>query len=42
MNSTQHVLILGGGTGGTIIANRLRRTLPASVEKAAGGQIIFT
>ena len=32
MNDTQHVLILGGGTGGTITANRLRRTLPASVD----------
>jgi sulfide:quinone oxidoreductase len=24
----RHVLILGGGTGGTIAANRLRRSLP--------------
>ena len=26
----QHVVILGGGTGGTLAANRLRRMLPAS------------
>jgi sulfide:quinone oxidoreductase len=30
MNDRRHVLILGGGTGGTITANRLRRMLPAS------------
>jgi len=32
MNNTQHVLILGGGTGGTITANRLRRMLPSSID----------
>jgi sulfide:quinone oxidoreductase len=32
MNSAQRVVILGGGTGGTIAANRLRRSLPRSVE----------
>ena len=32
MNNTTHVLILGGGTGGTITANRLRRMLPPSVD----------
>ncbi|MFZ0919911.1 MAG: FAD/NAD(P)-binding oxidoreductase [Candidatus Dormiibacterota bacterium] len=32
MNARRHVMILGGGTGGTITANRLRRSLPASVD----------
>ena len=32
MSDKQQVLILGGGTGGTITANRLRRMLPAAVE----------
>jgi sulfide:quinone oxidoreductase len=32
MNSAQRVVILGGGTGGTIAANRLRRSLSRSVE----------
>ena len=27
---TDHIVILGGGTGGTLAANRLRRALPAS------------
>jgi NADH dehydrogenase FAD-containing subunit len=39
MARRNHVLILGGGTGGTITANRPRRMLPWST---AGGQIIFT
>ncbi len=30
MAERQHVLILGGGTGGTVTANRLRRMLPDS------------
>src|SRR5207302_11163123 len=30
MTDRQRVLILGGGTGGTITANRLRRLLPAA------------
>jgi len=32
MADRRHVLILGGGTGGTIAANRLRRLLPNSVD----------
>ena len=32
MTDQKHVLILGGGTGGTITANRLRRMLPHSVD----------
>ncbi|MGA7987433.1 MAG: FAD/NAD(P)-binding oxidoreductase [Candidatus Dormiibacterota bacterium] len=32
MHDTRQVLILGGGTGGTITANRLRKLLPATVE----------
>ena len=32
MIGVKHVLILGGGTGGTITANRLRRMLPRSVD----------
>ena len=32
MADRRHVLILGGGTGGTIAANRLRRMLPRSVD----------
>jgi sulfide:quinone oxidoreductase len=32
MNDQKHVLILGGGTGGTITANRLRRVLPRSTD----------
>lgn len=32
MSTTRHVLILGGGTGGTITANRLRRMLPSSID----------
>lgn len=32
MNDQKHVLILGGGTGGTITANRLRRMLPRSTD----------
>jgi sulfide:quinone oxidoreductase len=32
MIGVKHVLILGGGTGGTITANRLRRMLPHSVD----------
>ncbi len=32
MADRRHVLILGGGTGGTIAANRLRRLLPHSVD----------
>ena len=32
MNDQEHVLILGGGTGGTITANRLRRVLPRSTD----------
>jgi NADH dehydrogenase FAD-containing subunit len=31
MNDRRHVMILGGGTGGAITANRLRRMLPTSV-----------
>ena len=45
----KRIFVLGGGTGGTLAANRLRRMFSsngASVgefhEKAAGGQIIFT
>jgi sulfide:quinone oxidoreductase len=32
MNHRKHVLILGGGTGGTITANRLRRMLSSSID----------
>jgi sulfide:quinone oxidoreductase len=32
MTDPRRVLILGGGTGGTITANRLRRMLPSSVD----------
>lgn len=32
MTDRRHVLILGGGTGGTIAANRLRRMLPATTD----------
>ena len=32
MSGHQHVLILGGGTGGTLTANRLRRMLPRSID----------
>lgn len=32
MSAPRHVMILGGGTGGTITANRLRRTLPESMD----------
>src|SRR5579864_3231929 len=32
MIGAKHVLILGGGTGGTITANRLRRMLPMSID----------
>ena len=32
MSAPRHVMILGGGTGGTITANRLRRTLPESID----------
>jgi sulfide:quinone oxidoreductase len=32
MIGEKHVVILGGGTGGTITANRLRRMLPHSVD----------
>lgn len=32
MSRSKHVLILGGGTGGTITANRLRRMLPSSID----------
>jgi sulfide:quinone oxidoreductase len=32
MPDQKHVLILGGGTGGTITPNRLRRMLPHSVD----------
>ena len=32
MSDIQRVLILGGGTGGTITANRLRRMLPRATE----------
>jgi sulfide:quinone oxidoreductase len=32
MTDHRRVLILGGGTGGTITANRLRRMLPSSVD----------
>ncbi|HVC43047.1 MAG TPA: FAD/NAD(P)-binding oxidoreductase [Candidatus Saccharimonadales bacterium] len=32
MSARRHVMILGGGTGGTITANRLRRTLPESID----------
>jgi sulfide:quinone oxidoreductase len=32
MSDQKHVLILGGGTGGTITANRLRRMLPRSTD----------
>src|ERR1039457_2979306 len=32
MADPKKVLILGGGTGGTITANRLRRILPASTD----------
>ena len=32
MIGEKHVVILGGGTGGTITANRLRRMLPPSVD----------
>jgi sulfide:quinone oxidoreductase len=32
MTDSKHVLILGGGTGGTITANRLRRMLPSSID----------
>jgi sulfide:quinone oxidoreductase len=32
MTDRGHVLILGGGTGGTITANRLRRMLPSSID----------
>jgi sulfide:quinone oxidoreductase len=32
MNNAKHVLILGGGTVGTITANRLRRMLPSSID----------
>jgi sulfide:quinone oxidoreductase len=32
MTDRKHVIILGGGTGGTITANRLRRMLPHSVD----------
>src|SRR5579872_3879875 len=32
MSDNRRVLILGGGTGGTITANRLRRLLPSSVD----------
>ncbi len=45
----KRIFVLGGGTGGTLAANRLRRMFSsngASVgefyERAAGGQIIFT
>ena len=32
MTDPRRVLILGGGTGGTITANRLRRMLPSSID----------
>jgi sulfide:quinone oxidoreductase len=32
VTDSKHVLILGGGTGGTITANRLRRMLPSSID----------
>ena len=32
MSAPRHVMILGGGTGGTITANRLRRILPESID----------
>jgi sulfide:quinone oxidoreductase len=32
MNDRRHVVILGGGTGGTITANRLRRSLGESIH----------
>jgi NADH dehydrogenase FAD-containing subunit len=39
IDSMKRIVILGGGTGGTLLANRLRR---AYRTEAAGGQIIFT
>lgn len=40
---THRVVVLGGGTGGTLVANRLRRLFAAEFyEVAAGGEIIFT
>jgi len=48
----KRILILGGGTGGTTTANRLRRRFDASeadilsvgafYDRAVGGQIVFT
>lgn len=47
--SSKRIVVLGGGTGGTMTANRLRRRFGAEevsvgefYEKAAGGQIVFT
>jgi hypothetical protein len=37
----KRIIILGGGTGGTLVANRLRRVCEF-YALAAGGQIIFT
>jgi hypothetical protein len=39
IDSMKRIVILGGGTGGTLLANRLRR---AYRTEAAGGQIILT
>jgi len=40
---TPRIVILGAGTGGTLVANRLQRALSGDAhEQAAGGQIVVT